>query len=85
MDEYALFEEIIIPSVAINYCFSAQLVLGVLGTPLGIIAMDDYLESLVSLERLSNARRPESQTIEKLIEESLAKVQKYLAALVEEG
>jgi hypothetical protein len=51
---------------------------------LGIIAMDDYLESLVSLERLSNARRPESQTIEKLIEESLAKVQKYLAAPVEE-
>jgi Fic family protein len=36
------------------------------------------------LERLSNARRPESQTIEKLIEESLATVQKYLDAPVEE-
>jgi hypothetical protein len=46
--------------------------------------MDAYLESLVSLERLSNARLPESQTNEKLIEESLAKVQKYLAIPVEE-
>jgi hypothetical protein len=46
--------------------------------------MYDYLESLVSLERLSNARRPESNPIEKLIEESLAKVEKYLAAPVEE-
>ena len=46
--------------------------------------MYDYLESLVSLERLSNARRPESKPIEKLIEESLAKVEKYLAAPVEE-
>jgi hypothetical protein len=46
--------------------------------------MDVYLESLVSLERLSNARLPESQTNEKLIEESLAKVQKYLAIPVEE-
>jgi hypothetical protein len=40
--------------------------------------MDAYLESLVSLERLSNARRPESQTNEEVIEESLAKVQKIL-------
>jgi hypothetical protein len=46
--------------------------------------MDAYLESLVSLERLPNARHPESQTNEKLIEESLAKVQKYLATPVEE-
>ncbi len=46
--------------------------------------MDAYLESLVSLEQLSNARRPESQTNERLIEESLAKVQKYLATPVEE-
>jgi hypothetical protein len=46
--------------------------------------MDAYLESLVSSGRLSNARRPESRTNESLIEESLAKVQKYLAAPVEE-
>jgi hypothetical protein len=46
--------------------------------------MDAYLESLVSSERLSNARRPESQTNERLIEESLAKVQKYLATPVDE-
>lgn len=46
--------------------------------------MDTYLESHVSLEQLSNAGRPESQTKEKLIEESLAKVQKYLATPVEE-
>jgi hypothetical protein len=46
--------------------------------------MYDYLNSLVSLERLSNARRPESKPIEKLIEESLAKIEKYLAAPVEE-
>lgn len=46
--------------------------------------MDAYLESLVSSERLSNARRPESQTNDRLIEESLAKVQKYLATPVEE-
>ena len=46
--------------------------------------MDAYLEGLVSLERLSNARRSESQTNERLIEESLAKVQKYLATPVEE-
>lgn len=45
--------------------------------------MDAYLKSLVSLEQLSNARLPESQTNEKLIEESLAKVQKYLALLIE--
>lgn len=46
--------------------------------------MDAYLESLVSLERLSNIRLPESQANEKLIEGSLAKVQKYLAIPVEE-
>jgi hypothetical protein len=46
------------------------------------MAMDDYLENLVSLERLSNARRPESQPIDQLLEESLAKVQKYLTAPV---
>jgi len=36
--------------------------------------MDDYLENLVSLERLSNVRRPQSQPIDQLLEESLAKV-----------
>ena len=46
--------------------------------------MDAYLESLISSARLSNARRPESQSNERLIEESLAKVQKYLAAPVDE-
>lgn len=46
--------------------------------------MDAYLESPVSLEWLSNARLPELQINEKLIEESLAKVQKYLVILVEE-
>ena len=46
--------------------------------------MYNYLDSFVSLERLSNARRPESQPIEKLIEESLAKVEKYLATPIEE-
>ena len=46
--------------------------------------MDDYLENLVSLERLSNTRHPQSQPIDQLLEESLAKVQKYLAAPVEE-
>jgi hypothetical protein len=46
--------------------------------------MYDYLDSLVSLEQLYNARRPESKPVEKLIEESLAKVEKYLATLVEE-
>lgn len=46
--------------------------------------MNDYLENLVSLERLSNVRRPKSQPLDQLLEESLAKVQKYLAALVEE-
>lgn len=46
--------------------------------------MYDYLDSLVSLERLSIARRPESKPIEELIGESLAKVEKYLAAPVEE-
>jgi hypothetical protein len=35
--------------------------------------MDDYLENLVSLERLSNARRPESQPINQLLEGSLVK------------
>jgi hypothetical protein len=42
--------------------------------------VDDYF----SLERPSNTRRPKSQSIDQLLEESLAKVQKYLAALVEE-
>lgn len=46
--------------------------------------MDDYLETLISLERLSNARRPESQPVDQLLEESLAKVQKYLTTPVEE-
>lgn len=46
--------------------------------------MDDYLENLVSLERLSNARRPQAQPVDQLLEDSLAKVQKYLAAPVEE-
>lgn len=48
------------------------------------LAMDDYLENLVSLERLSNARRPQAQPVDQLLEDSLAKVQKYLAAPVEE-
>jgi hypothetical protein len=46
--------------------------------------MDDYLENLVSLERLSNTRRPQSQPTDQLLEDSLAKVQKYLAVPVEE-
>jgi hypothetical protein len=46
--------------------------------------MDDYLEKLISSERLSNARRPESQPINQLLQESLAKVQKYLTTPVEE-
>jgi hypothetical protein len=46
--------------------------------------MDDYLEKLVSLEQLPNTRRPESQSIDQLIAESLAKVQKYLATPIEE-
>ena len=46
--------------------------------------MDDYLESRASLERLSNIRRPQSQPNDQLLEESLAKVQKNLAAPVEE-
>ena len=46
--------------------------------------MDAFLESLVSSGRLSNARRPVSQINGRLIEESLAKVQKYLATPVEE-
>jgi hypothetical protein len=46
--------------------------------------MDDYLESLASLERLSNIRRPQSQPNDQLLDKSLAKVQKYLAAPVEE-
>ena len=46
--------------------------------------MDDYLESRASSERLSNIRRPQSQPNDQLLEESLAKVQKYLAAPVEE-
>jgi hypothetical protein len=49
--------------------------------------MDKYFEHFeypVSLERLSNARRPKSQPIDQLLEESLAKVQKYLTAVVEE-
>jgi hypothetical protein len=46
--------------------------------------MDNNLESLVSFERLSNIRRPKSQPIDQLLEDSLAKAQKYLAALVKE-
>ena len=46
--------------------------------------MDDYLVNLVSLERLSNTRHPQPQRFNQLLEESLAKVQKYLAAPVEE-
>jgi hypothetical protein len=46
--------------------------------------MDGYLEKLISSERLSNARRPESQLINQLLQESLAKVQKYLTIPVEE-
>jgi hypothetical protein len=46
--------------------------------------MDDYIEHLVSLERFSNARRPQSQSINQLLEESPAKVQKCLAAPVKE-
>ena len=48
------------------------------------MAMDDYLKSLISLERLSNARLPQSKPLNQLLEESLAKVQKYLAAPVKE-
>jgi hypothetical protein len=40
--------------------------------------MNDYLENLVSLERLSNARRPKSQPLNQLLEESLIKVKKVL-------
>ena len=46
--------------------------------------MDDYLESLVSIERLSNARRPQSKPLNQLLEECLIKIQKYLAASVKE-
>lgn len=46
--------------------------------------MNAYLNSLVSLGRLPNTRRWELQTDERLIEESLAKIQKYLFIPVEE-
>jgi hypothetical protein len=48
------------------------------------MAMDDYLENLISLEQLSNARRPQPKPLNQLLEESLARVQQYLAAPVEE-
>jgi hypothetical protein len=48
------------------------------------MVMDDYLKNIVSLEQVSNTRHPQSQPIDYLQEEVLAKVQKYLAAPVEE-
>lgn len=82
--EYALFEEIILLCLAIHDCFSSYSLLSTSYSLLGSIAMDDYLENLVSLERLSNARRPKTQPLDQLLKDSLAKVQKYLAAPVEE-
>ena len=46
--------------------------------------MDDYPEKLISLEWHSNVQHPEFQPVDQLLEKSLAKVQKYLATLVEE-
>jgi hypothetical protein len=46
--------------------------------------MNDYLQDLISLERLYKGRISESIPLDQLLEERLADVQKFLAAPVEE-
>lgn len=38
-----------------------------------LLAMDDYLEKLVSLERLSNSQLPQAQPVDQLLENGLTK------------
>jgi hypothetical protein len=45
----------------------------------GSTAMNEYLNDLISSKRLSKGRIPESGSLDQLLEESLADVQKLLA------